>query len=452
MPFFVSGEIDEFEDLYSNSWGNPRANDFFLNGKNIHTLTNHECIKIFPERDEVLIRNQTGQEIEYNYDFLVVATGSKLKVPPFLISGWERIMYFHSPLDAQKISKMAESRILSSVGIIGGGFVGCELAEALNSLWGINTTFFECEDYLLSKVFDLEISTILGHLFKSNGIKHLLCSKIESITSKENKAFVHFEDKALEFDYIFLCTGYDPKIELAKDSGIEIGHSGGINDNENLQTNYENIFAVGDCIEIENLINGNKGIFPLGSLANREGRVVTNNIVGIPTKFTGAVGSISIKSFETTFASTGLNSKALNFYNIPHRSILATFYDESTGRLFGIQLPGKGGVVRYVDTFAELLRNRISIDDLTDVEHCYTPPHSTPTNPLNNLGYIAQNHKKFDIEQISPLELNQFDGLLLDVRTEEEVKQFPLERVSVHIPYEELRQNFVCLPKRTAFA
>lgn len=273
----------------------------------------------------MLIRNQTGQEFEYNYDFLVVATGSKPKVPPFLISGWERIMYFHSLLDAQKIRKMAESGILSSVGIIGDRFVGCELAEALNSRWGINTTIFEYEDYLLSKVFDLEISTILGHLFESNGIKLQLCSKIESITSKKNKAFVHFEDIALEFDYTFLCMVHDPNIELAKDSGIEIGHSGGININENLQTNYENIFAVGDCIEIENLINRNKEIFPIGSLANCEGRVVANNIVGIPTKFTRAVGSISIKSFETTFASTGLNSKALNFYNIPHRSILATF-------------------------------------------------------------------------------------------------------------------------------
>lgn len=245
----------------------------------------------------------------------------------------------------------------------------------------------------------------------------------------------------------------------------KIGLYGGIYVNEYLQTDYENIFAVGDCIEIENIIIGTREIFPYGSLANREGRVVANNIVGIPTKFTGAVGSVSIKSFETTFASTGLNSKALNFFNIPHRIILATFYDkphyfpgnevifakmiydESTGKLFGIQLAGKGEVVRYVDVFAELLRNGASIDDLTNIEHCYTPPHSTPINPLNNLGYIAQNHKKYDIEQISPIEFNQFDGLILDVRTKEEVKQFPLERVSVHIPYEELRRNLDKLEK-----
>lgn len=122
-------------------------------------------------------------------------------------------------------------------------------------------------------------------------------------------------------------------------------------------------------------------------------------------------------------------------------------YDESTGRLFGIQLAGKGEVVRYVDTFAKLQRNRASINDLTDVEHCYIPPNSTPINPLNNLGYIAQNHKKFVIEQILPLQLNQFDRLVLDVRTEEEVKQFPLERVSVHIPCEKLRQNMDKLNK-----
>lgn len=220
MPFFVSGEIDEFGELFSNSWGTLRTNDFFLNSKNIHTLTNHECIKIFPKQNAVLIRNQTTkEEFELSFDFLVIATGSKPKTPPFPISGWERIMYFHNLLDAQKIREMAESGILESVGIIGGGFVGCELAEAFNSLWGINTTIFDCEDYLLSKAFDLEISTILGHLFENNKIKLQLCSKIEAITSKNNKAVVNFEGKVADFDYIFLCAGFEPNSKLAKDMG-----------------------------------------------------------------------------------------------------------------------------------------------------------------------------------------------------------------------------------------
>ncbi|MGQ9819781.1 MAG: FAD-dependent oxidoreductase, partial [Candidatus Kapaibacteriales bacterium] len=445
--------------------GTQRTNDFFLKSKNIQILTNHECIKIIPERNAVVIRNQAGELFELNYDFLVIAIGSKPKVPPFPIIGFERVMYFHNPLDAKKIRKLAESGILDSVGIIGGGFVGCELAEAFTLLWGINTTVFDCEDYLLSKVFDFEISAIIGQLFEKNGIKLQLCSKIESITSTNNKAVVHFEGKTLDFDYVFLCAGYEPNVELAKLSGIEIGAGGGILVNEYLQTNYENIFAVGDCIEIQSLITKINDVFPLGSLANREGRVVANNIFGIPTKFNGAVGSISIKSFDTTFASAGLNAKALDSLKIPHKSILATFYDkphsfpgnevifakmtydQPTGKLFGIQLAGKGEVVRYVDIFAELLRNGASIDDLTNVEHCYTPPHSTPVNPLNNLGYIVQNQRTFAIEQISPLEFDHFDGQILDLRTNQEVKQYPLERVSVHIPYEELRQNIDKLDK-----
>lgn len=242
-----------------------------MKAKNIKVLTNHECLKILPDKNEVLIRAPNGNEFTLDYDFLVIATGGKPKIPPFPILNWGKVSHFYSPIDAKKVRKLAEMGSLRSVGIIGGGFIGCELAESLTSLCGIETTIFECEGSLLSRIFDKEISNIIAKLFEENKINIQLCSKVKYITSTNDKAIVNLEDMSFEFDYIFLCLGNEPNVELAKSCGIKIGSTGGIVVNEFLQTNFPNIFAAGDCVELENLITKRKEIFALGSIANRQG-------------------------------------------------------------------------------------------------------------------------------------------------------------------------------------
>lgn len=461
MPFFASGEVDKFDDLMSTAWGTVRTPEFFQQAKNINVLVETTCTKIVPEHNFVEVIDSSGKKRILDYDYLVIATGAKPIVPPFQYPSSERISYFHSPNDAKHFRKLAEQGKISNAVIIGGGFVGCELAEAVSSLWGIDLTLIEKENSLLPRSFDIEISNVLCSMFKDNGVDIRLNTVVERIDQKNGKLLVVTTNEVIETDFVFLALGITPNVELAKNSGISIGISGGIAVDLHLRTNFENIYAAGDCIEVTNLVTRKKEIFALGSLANREGRVVADNIAGLESVFNGAVGSISLKVYDTIFASTGLSSFCClkekcefgftigSFYDRPHyypdtKVLFAkVLYEKESGRLLGLQMCGKGEVTRYIDVFSTLIERGGTYRDLLNVEHCYTPPHSSPLNPLNYLGGIIENQERFGILPISPLEFEKFksEWLVIDLRKEREIKEMPLECENIQIDFDNARRE-----------
>ena len=465
MPFFVRGDVDDFNQLMSTAWGTVRSPEYFLEAKKVNVLTETICTRIIPEQNKIEVQDKSGNRRVLDYDFLVIATGSKPAIPKFSFPRSERISFFHSPLDALKLRKFAEQGKISDAIIIGGGFIGCELAEALSSLWGIDVVVLEKENHLVPRSFDPEISYLLEKVMEENGIKIYTGANVQKIEEREQKCVVHFNENALETDFVFFVTGIEPEVELARNANIQIGERGGIVVNSRLQTNFPNIYAAGDCIETLNLVSGQPEIFALGSLANRQGRVIANNIAGLNDEFNGAVGSISLKVFDVIFSSVGLNTACAKRYGIEPAFALATFYDRThyypenqvlfakvlyqreNKRLLGLQLCGKGEVSRYIDSFSVLLKDGSTYLDLLDFEHSYTPPHSSPLNPLNYLGGIIQNQEMFGIECVSPLKISKAEYFCVDLRKKEEIVQMPFEFESINVDYDYFWKEMSKIPR-----
>lgn len=458
MPFYASGEIENFEELMSTPWGTVRSSEYFKKVMNINVLTETICSRLYPEHNFIEIVDKDGRKRILNYDYLVLATGSRPIAPKFPFAESKKISFFHSPLEAKKFRTLAEQGQINKVVILGGGFIGCELAEAVSSLWGIDTTLIEKENALLPKCFDAEISNLLLSLFQENGINVLLSTNVEKIILEEGSPVVITNKGKFRSDYVFIALGVQPNTRLAEISGISIGNRGGIIVDKFLRTNFENVFAAGDCIETINLVTGKSDVFALGSLANRQGRVVADNISGLQSEFPGAVGAISLKVFDTIFASVGINSITCQKNNIDFGFALGTFYDrphyhpdsqnmfakvlyrKDNGKLLGLQLCGRGEITRYIDAFSVLLSKGSDYKSLLNFEHSYTPPHASPINPLNYLGGIIELQERFSVEPISPIILPDVakDWTMVDLRKEIEMLEMPFNQEAIHIIFDNL--------------
>ncbi|MDQ1265058.1 MAG: hypothetical protein QG635_208 [Bacteroidota bacterium] len=470
MPLYASGDIDGFLDLAKTPWGTVRDENFFEDVHGITTLTNTEALSILPDNKSVLCKNiQSGEEISIGYDALIISAGAKPIPPPFRVQESEKISYFHNPLDAKKFRSLAQTGKVGSAAIIGCGLIGCELAEALVSLWGIETHVIEKENRLLPGILDEELSGILERIFKDNDIDVKLEETVESVKlSDEGNPVVFLNSgETIESDYVFLCLGVKPENQLASASGINIGASGGIIVDSQMRTNIPGIWAAGDCIESTDSITGEGRIYPLGSLANRQGRVAADSIAGRSVEFKTPIGVASMKVFGLTTASVGMTEHSAakagfnagivcgtwfdrpDYHPDSHTIFGKMIYDKRNLKLLGLQLAGKGEVTRYIDSFTVYLRNNATANDLLDFEHVYTPPHSGPMNPLNYLGAMAINQESDGIIQISPTNAAGFTGTILDLREPEEINAYPYTDSAINIPISKLRSRHGELDKNS---
>lgn len=466
MPFFASGDIDSFNDLIKTPWGKLRDADFFKSVKDINVLTSVEVINVdFNNKEIEFIELKTSVTGKISYDYLVIATGAKPVAPRFKYPVSDRITTFHSPLDAKKVRLMAQKGEIGKAVVIGGGYIGCELAEALVSMWGIETSIIERESILLPISLDRELGELLSDIFKKNSIEIFLDSTVKEIveTSDGFLEVILNNGKIIESDVAFLCTGVKPNLELFS-GNIEIGSSGGILVDAELKTNIPDVWAGGDCVEVKNLITGNYGFFPLGSLANRQGRVIADSIGGLGAQFPGCIGAVSIKVFDTIIASAGLNSKQAKANSMNYSCVSGAWFDrpdyhpdskpvfgklifeKQSFKLLGIQMVGKGEVTRYVDTFSSIASKNGNIFDLINSEHCYTPPHSSPMNPLNFLGAMALEQEKSGITNYSFYNIPE-DAIIIDLREKDESEAAPSGFDSVNIPFDEYRNHISDFPK-----
>ena len=466
LPYFASGEINSFEELTQTSYGVARTPDFFKNTKGFDVKIQVEVISINRQAKTITVKMlETGETIEHGYGKLVITTGANPNHPPFPVADSPKIRSFTRPDDAISFRQMAQTGQIGSAIVIGGGFIGCEVTEAAGGLWGIEVTLIEKENQLLPYVLDPEMARIVEHEMLRQNIKLMTGCMVEKIEiNDEGNPVVKITGQAdISADYVFLCLGVKPEVTLAKDCGLEIGETGGISVNKYLQTSDPDIYAGGDCIESDNQITGNKIYMPMGSLANRHGRVIAENLAGNKTEFPGVVGTFLVKVFDMNVGSVGLSEQAAQKARLNFSTVWASFPDKpdyypeyktfcvkmvyDSNKLLGLQAVGQGDICRRIDVFSSFLQNNGTIDDLINFEQGYAPPYSEALDPLYHLATIARAKSK-GLKFISPgIDPTDFDDqpIWLDVREPDEVEGDKWPYADTHkpinIPLNDLRNR-----------
>ena len=464
MPYFASGDVNSFQELTQTGYGVVRDADFFENTKGFKAITLSEVIKINRDKKTVTIKNlSSGETYEHGYDKLVIATGAHPVKPVFPIEDHPNIRNFVTPDDAIHFRKLAQTGQIEKVAVIGGGFIGCEVAEAAAGLWGIDTTLIERENQLLPYVLDPEMAALVKAEMITQGVKVHTGVSVSKIKNSDGKITIDIDNGTkVECDYVFLCIGVKPEVMLAKDCGLDIGITGGIKVNSKMQTSDQDIYAGGDCVESINQITGKEFYIPMGSLANRHGRVIAENIIGNIAEYKGVVGAFLVKVFDQNAGSVGLSYSSAKKANFACKAVWGSFvdkpdyypesesmmlkmvYDSKTMQLLGLQAVGKGDICRRVDVFSSLIQNKANVNDLLNFEHGYAPPYAEALDPLHHLAGVAIAQEK-GMDFIGPSEgIDRIPNpIWLDVREIEEAEEAPIikDEEVIKIPISELRKS-----------
>ncbi len=431
----------------------------------------NEVISI--NRDKKLLsvkRVLSGEIYEEPYDTLVISTGSSPLRPPIPGIDSPHILPLWTVPDTDRISGLIREQNLKSAAVIGGGFIGLEMAENLRHA-GLEVSLVEAAEQVMAPL-DYEMAQLLHENLLQNGIKLYLGDGVSAFNDTANVVTVTLKSgKAITADLVILSIGVRPNGELARDAGLEINARGGIVVDEFLKTSDSNIYAIGDVIEVEDYIFKDKTMVPLAGPANKQGRIAANNIAGAKERYRGTQGTSVAKVFDLTAASTGANEKALirrgMIKGTDYQSIIITqnshasyypgavpltlklLFSMGGGKIFGAQIVGRDGVDKRIDTIAVALAMGAGVKDLKELELSYAPPYSSAKDPVNMAGFTADNllsglvaFCQWDAPDNIP------DAVLLDVREEAELMTFSLPG-AVHIPLGKLRQRLGELdPKR----
>jgi len=465
LPYYLSGDVENLDKLRETVYGLIRDPDFFATVKGLDVHTGIRVVRFDPERKLVEAVNLKKDERPvFPYDKLVIATGARPR-PLIGVQPGEACSFFHTPEEATALRKGLETGQISSVIVVGGGFIGVELAGAFSELWGCEVTVLEATDRLLPQLMDAEMSASIAGQMRRNRVEVHTGMPVTRASTEGGKALVAAGGKSFRADRVVVAVGVVPRISWALESGIETGPCGGVAVGERLETNLPDVFAAGDCVEVVHRLTGRPVLIPLGSLANRQGRVVGDNLAGKLTRFGPVAGSACVKIFDWNVATTGLSvvgakqnglrAKAIwgtfmdsAHYHPEHKQIfLKLVYEEGTRRLLGLQACGAGEVVKRVDVLASLLHREGTLEDLLELEFCYSPPYNAPLDPLHTLGCAALNQEESGIPGIRP-DSSLANRYVLDVRTPEEITdEYPTPTGAVNIPLQELRSRVDELPQ-----
>ncbi|MCJ7775397.1 MAG: FAD-dependent oxidoreductase [Desulfobulbaceae bacterium] len=477
IPYLISGDVSDPDQLQSTSFHMLRDEDFFKHAKDIDVMTNTRAVSIDRKKKSVLVQNVlNGNKKTLPYDKLVLATGSKprrLSIPGDDLHG---IFTVSDLNEATAIKQEIAGGKVEKAVIIGAGAIGLEMAEALADMWGIETAVVEILDQVLPGVISPNLARMVQHHMEENEISFCLKEKVERFEGENRVKAVITDKKTLNADLVIMAVGVAPNSVLAREAGLKVSSAGAIVVNEELQTSDPNIYAGGDCIELTNLITGKPGYWPLGSLANRQGRVIGTNLAGGQAKFEGAVGSFVIKLFETSVASAGLNIETAakegfdavsafvvqfdraHFYPEKDLLYMELVVENGTGRVLGIQGlgPKSQGVVARVSAVASILKYQPTTADISNLELPYSPPFSSAMDITNALGNTAENilagkNRVIDANQFADWWEKRGDGdtFFLDCRgwgnAEPFVKKYPDHWKS--IPQDELWKRLKEVPR-----
>ncbi|MCX8001354.1 MAG: CoA-disulfide reductase [Anoxybacillus mongoliensis] len=460
LPYYIGGAIAERDALLVQTV-EGMAEKF-----NLDIRIQSEVIAINRERKTVTVKHlTTGKTYEENYDYLVLSPGASPIKPN--IPGIEEandLFTLRNIPDTDRIKAYVDEKKPKRAVVIGGGFIGVEMAE---NLWerGIHVTLVEMAKQIMAPV-DYEMAAILHQHMRDKGVRLILEDGVAAF-EKQGKIVRLQSGTTLDTDMIVLAIGVKPENELAKQAGLAIGERGGIQVNEYLQTSDPSIYAIGDAIEVMDYINGKPTHIPLAWPANRQGRIVADHINGRNVHYKGTLGTAIAKVFDMTVAATGNNEKTLQRLGIQYEVIhihpnshasyypgafpiaLKLLFDRQTGRIFGAQAVGYDGVDKRIDVIATAIKGGMTVFDLPDLELAYAPPYSSAKDPVNMAGYVATNIIEDMVETIQWHEVNELvksGACLIDVREEIE-RDMGFIPGSMNIPLGQLRQRLHELPK-----
>jgi len=463
LPYHIGGQIKDRDRLLVQTPESMRKRF------NIDVRVQTEVTKINRKAKTVETKNlATGEEKTESYDVLVLSPGAAPFKPP--ITGIENTLVLRNVEDMDTIIKFIEEANIKNSVVVGGGFIGLEMAEALIDR-NIKVTVVELADQVMGPV-DPEIASSIHSELAANGVDLRLGTSVKSFEKiSDNKIKIELSTgENIESDMAIMAIGVKPETILAKDAELKIGERGGILVDEYMKTNDENIFAVGDAVEVKDFVGGFQTLVPLAGPANRQGRIVADNIFGRLTSYKKTQGTSICKVFNTSVAMTGMNEKSLKrekvsyekvyihpashagYYPGAHPMNLKLLFSPETGKIFGAQAVGADGVDKRIDVISTAIRSGLTVFDLEELELCYAPPYGSAKDPVNYAGFVAANILRGDCEicHVNDV-LNPGDNqIILDVRTKAEVETGKIHD-SINISVDDLRGKLTELSREKEY-
>jgi len=447
IPYFISGDISDVRELMSTSFHMERTPQFFEDTKDVRVRIRTRALAIDRQAKKVRIRDlDSGKEENLPYDKLVLATGSQPNRLPIPGADRPEVMSVSNLGSALRIKESISKGEVDSAVIIGAGAIGCEMAEALSDLWGIETSIVEIAEQVLPGILDPGLARMAQkHIEEKNVAVYLdeTAREIQRIDNGEHKLKLITSRREIETDLIVTAVGIRPNSDLARQAGLMVSPKGGIVVNNHMQTSDPDIYAGGDCVEVPHLVTGKPAFFPQGSLANRQGRVIGTNLAGDFAVFRGIVGSFSIKIFDLAVSSTGITLQTArregfdavhalviqadraHFYPTQDLMYLQLVVDRKTRRVLGAQGIASNGdaLVGRINSIAAMLPYRPSLEDLSNLEIAYSPPFASALDIVNAVANTAENildgyNVTMDVDDFAECFLDQEsdDCICLDVR------------------------------------
>jgi NADPH-dependent 2,4-dienoyl-CoA reductase/sulfur reductase-like enzyme/rhodanese-related sulfurtransferase len=463
LPYHIGGTIKKRDYLLLQT---PES---FNSRFGVDVRIKSEVVSIDKDNKTVKVKNiENGNEYNESYDILVLSPGSSPIKPPIEGIDNKRIMTLWNIPDMDEIMQFIDEEKPKSAVVVGGGFIGIEMAENLVDI-GIDVTIVEMMDQVMTPI-DMDMAQILHKHLSEKGVKLVLGDGVKSFKDNQKSVNINTQcGKNIDADLVILSIGVRPNSKLAKNSGLEINDRGGIIVNDKLKTNDLSIYAVGDSVEVTDFVTKQKAMIPLAGPANKMGRMAADNICELNRKYNGTQGSAVAKVFDLTVANTGQNQKQLEArglkinkdYKITllHPMSSAGYYPggkpmtlklifDMQGKVLGAQSVGYVGVDKRIDVIATAIRFGATIYDLEELELCYAPPYSSAKDPVNMVGFSAENILNGTVNNISYDEIKELkeNQVMLDVRTLGEVKAGAVKG-SINIPVDELRERINELDK-----
>lgn len=457
LPYYIGGVITEKSKLTLQTPESFRARF------NIDVKVNSEAVKIVPETKTVTVKNlKTGESYTESYDNLILSPGAEPIRPDIEGIDSDIVFTLRNIPDTLKIKQYIENEGSGSAVVIGGGYIGVEMAENLKEA-GLEVSVVELSDHLIAPL-DFDMAADVHRYIKSKGIKLYLNNGVKAIDGHT----VILQNGKITADMIVMSVGVCPETALAKDCGIRTNQRGSIIVDRHMKTGIDNIYAVGDAVEVEDFITKSPAFIPLAGPANKQGRIAADNIAGFDSEYTGTQGSAVLKLFDMTVATTGLNEKSAkaaginydktyiysgsraSYYPGANNMSVKALWDKKTLKILGAQIVGFDGVDKRMDVLAAAIRFGAKITDLKELELCYAPPFGSAKDPVNMLGFVAENIITGKVKQFFWHDVENLprDGsvTLLDVRTAAEVGRGKIDGF-INIPLDSLRARIGEIPK-----
>lgn len=457
LPFHLSGLVENSEDLVLMD---PHA---FKTKYNIEARINHEVLTINRKEKTIVVKDLiTEKKYEERYDVLVLSPGANPILPCIEGINNPHVFTVRNVVDIDKLNQYIKKKDVREIAVVGGGFIGLEVAENLR-LAGIDVSLIETENQVMTP-FDYDMAQILHKEMMDQGINLILSDGVQKITHDE---VILQSGKKIPAQAVIMAIGVQPETTLAKEAGLEIGETGGIKVDNNYLTNDKNIYAVGDAIEVYNRLSHKPCRLALAGPAQRQARAAADHIYNIPARNTGVIGSSVIKIFDLNAASTGLNEKAAKkagisydfVYIIPGDKVglmpksnpmhFKLIYEVPTGRILGAQAIGKGNVDKRIDVIATMITMNGTLEDLKELELCYSPMFGTAKDVVNVAALVGLNilHGRFKQVPVTRVrELVENNACIIDVREKQEYEMGHLKN-AINIPMSEFRQRMDEIPK-----